>query len=610
MSPIPFTNSNLENKSIGNGVELATWGRHNNSCDIHISQKENDSILILNGYISDAPGNYNYQDQNNVVDNLRQLIMQEESHWKTESIIKELYGSFSLIFISLKDRVAVSFTDRICSRPIWYHKTKRGFVISSNALAIARITDEKTFSLENLVSYFLYGSQIDLKGSIFSKIYMQPEGSFIQYDYSKDDLSKVSKWYKFKHEPEDSRSLSSWVELVAERSLAAAERILRTTKKPLIFLSGGVDSRLAASAIVRAGGKPTLCTLGDSVNLEVKVAKLVAKALNCQQTVILRDEQWYLRNITKTMFYSNGSFSWIHSHFNKAYETIQESHGVDSAILGDFCEAFSKICFSSETNLRRVWDNDEFVKDFNKLPLPNYQPTNSYKTSKLFHNECLSEAKISLQKSIKDRYFEAKKVSLDPLIIGDYFFRWQMAPCIATFQMFNDVRISGAERNIMFDREMHQLLEILPSSVRQDKNLGSKVISKLSPISSLVPNANSLLPLSMPDALHKLSKKIRPKLGKIKRSLVSNTYHTTASWPHLPKLYLDDSNWKKRIQQQLLDKRLLPGEIFNRSSIEKHLKDFYEGDISLHTDIERLLGFTEVLKALEEEFIELDQDGF
>ena len=142
----------------------------------------------------------------------------------------------------------------------------------------------------------------------------------------------------------------------------------------------------------------------------------------------------------------------------------------------------------------------------------------------------------------------------------------------------------------MFDKDLHQLLEIMPSAVRCQKNLGSRLVNHLCPRAALIPNANSMLPLLFPMFAHSLSKTMRPKLGKIRRFLFSNTHQTTASWSHLPLLYARHPAWQKQIENRLLDDSSLPSEIFNRSAVELCWREFCAGDITRHADIEKLLG--------------------
>lgn len=570
---------------LSSGIELFTWGSHG---DIHISHKRGHSLLIMFGFISEAPRLSPFTTQQDACDLIRAHFDGDHSKHVFCDFVSTLYGSFSFIYVSFKEQTVYTMTDRLSSRALWYKCTGDDLLVSSHSIPIARMSQNVRYSPGSLGAYLLYGGPVEPTKSLFSGIFCQREGTLLKHKHGSD--SAETTWYKYHHTPDKNRSIKSWVQLSSERFVKAAERMLKTTSKPLLFLSGGVDSRLAGAALIAAGGSPLLCTLGDSMNLEVRVAKAVAKTFQCQHEIIIRDDEWYLRAIPRAMFNSNGMYSWSHSHFSEAYSNLQVSHNVDSAFIGDFCEAFSKLLCNVPKERTELWTENEFISEFDKLPLPNYRPINRKKTLNLLQEDFREVTERQLRHDILSRYARVSRVSDDPLIVGDHFFRWQTTSCAATFQMFNDVRSAGPERNLMFDKDLHHLLEIMPSAVRSQNNLGSKLVNRLCPQAAMIPNANSMLPLLFPNYAHSLSKRMKPKLGKIRRFLFSNTHHTTASWSHLPLLYSGHPTWKKEIENRLLDDSTLPSEMFKRSAVEQCWREFCAGDITLHADIERLFG--------------------
>jgi hypothetical protein len=205
----------------------------------------------------------------------------------------------------------------------------------------------------------------------------------------------------------------------------------------------------------------------------------------------------------------------------------------------------------------------------------------------------------ALESDVRARYACTAEVSQDPRIVADHFFRWQAAPCIATFQMFLDLRSAGPERNLMFDRGLHELLEILPAGVRCEKRLGANLVRRLHPASARLPDANSLLPLALPSAAHRFAKTLRPKLGRLRRRLMSDTHRTTASWPHLPLLLQRDAFWRERVESMLFDEAALPPDTFDRAAIETCWNRFSEGDLSRHGELEGLIGLAQLGRITE-----------
>lgn len=567
-------------------VSLFSWG--SSLGDVNFSIRKNESLLILNGYITAAPKLANFSNQQKVCDLLREHLDANNPLQEFISITPQLHGSFSLVYVKLKENTAYAVTDRIASRAVWVKKNNGTLIVSSLATSIAKVTKASEYDLAGLGSYLLYSCPIEPTRSLYDGIRAQREGRIRVLQPSTDEREHT--WYQFRHEPNHSLSYKQWVNLAAQRLQEAASRILTISKNPMVFLSGGVDSRLTAAALCAVGGKPLCVTLGDSVNLEVKVARRVAAALGCPHEIIIRDPHWYLRGLSSAVFESNGCYLWTHSHFHEAYRKCQEKFRIDSALVGDFGEAFSKLLCSVDDARTSVWSEDEFITSFDQLLLPAYRPVDRAKTLRLLHSDVSDFVQKELRMDIQQRYSDVSRVSSDPKIVADYFFRWQSASCCPTFQIFEDLRSAGPERNLMFDQGIHDLLEVLPSTLRNKANLGASLISKLHGRAGNVINANTRLPLSFPSSFHVLVGDLRYRIAKLRKAYIANTHRTYGSWSYLPRLYTDDPLWRRSIEDILYNHENFPSDIFNPTAIETCWKNFCHGDLSLSKDIESLVG--------------------
>ncbi len=575
------------------GVNLWSWGSR--AGDILFSKFENHSLLILNGYITESKELEFGIKQNEVCNRLKALLDQGDSSIKIREFAASIFGSFSLIYLSLKDSSVVTVTDQIASRPVWYKTDGEKIWISSHMIPIARVTGKTNYRLGSLGSFLLYGTAMEPTMSIISGIKSLAEGTLLKFKGTK---IVEDRWFEFRHKADEKKPLKQWVKEISDSLSNSAERILSISKEPLIFLSGGVDSRLAGAAFKNVDGNPICCTLGDSDNLEIKVARLTAKALGYDQEIVIRDNEWYLRNLQDNVFQSNGSYVWNHSHFSQAIQKIFIQRNFDCVVLGDMCEAFSKLFCDLSKNRKSVWSESEFLQEFNSLLLPNYKPDHPGYTLGLLHNDVQIDTEKELNYDIKHRYAKLHNVSSDPLIVGDHFFRWSSAQSLPTFQMMNDVRSVSQDRNLMYDQEVQMYLTTLPSAMRNSKNLGARMVAHLSPVAALVPNANSMMPLLLPHLIHSFSKSIRPKIGKARRKLFSNTFQTTASWPHLPLLYAGHPNWKNKVEECLFEDESLDENIFDKKAIRNCWSDFCSGRLELFTDIEKLMCLGSLSKLL------------
>jgi len=141
----------------------------------------------------------------------------------------------------------------------------------------------------------------------------------------------------------------------------------------------------------------------------------------------------------------------------------------------------------------------------------------------------------------------------------------------------------------MFDQDVHSLLEILPSHIRNGANFGARLIRKLDPAASRVLNSNSLLPLCWPPAAHRLSKKCKPVLGKVRRFVMGNTHRTTGAWPEKTALYGTDRLWRDYVEQAIESDHLFGETLFDRDRVRQCWRALAEGAREGAPDLEKLL---------------------
>ena len=452
----------------------------------------------------------------------------------------------------------------------------------------------QTYDLGALASFMIYGGPTNPNKSIYKNIFSVPPGSILST--KEDHVLQIDRWYTFRHRPLNASSMSDWIQLGVERFRAAAQRHVSSIADSLIFLSGGVDSRLVACALQDSGVKPILYTLCDSINIETRIAKLVANSLNCEHLIFQRDQHYYLDQIQNNMLESGGSYVWTHSHFAKAYKLILNQRRIGCAMLGDFCETFSKLFCETEITDLALSSTENFIQFFDDLHLPLYRPPHKSLSLTLFKKSAREDAIEKLNLGIADQYERHLQVSSDPLIVADQILRTGSAGTAPTFQMFLDMRSVGCERNLFLDRDIYSLLEILPSKFRNHANLAAKIINAFSPKMALIPNSNTLIPLHWPKFFHKTTKDLKPYIGSLKRKLVSNTHRTSGSWPKKDILYRNDLEWNNCISKLFANDDYFNSQIFDYETIKQFWHEYNIGRIELSTDIERLIGIATIAK--------------
>jgi hypothetical protein len=574
-----------EYSPIGQGENILTWGRSNG--DIHFIARGKNSYLVLSGYLVGAKSRQAFNNQSDAAEWCLAQIDGKESFEALAEWLSELHGSFGFYYRNDQRDVTYCIADRMASRPLWRKWHNSGWLVSSHPTAIALSLPSPKLDAGFVASFLLYGGPVDPSKNLFQGVEGTPPGTIVSLDAQGNH--NEYRWYSFHHQPDNDLSLTDWVNLTSERLLSAASRLVQSGENLAVFFSGGTDSRLAAAALKAAGGSPLLVTLGDGENLEVKVARKTAKALGLRHKVIWRDNLWYLRSLENAVYETGGNYVWIHGHFSEAAASVSEEYGATSFILGDLCEAFSKLCCSVDQAGKERWSPEEFVSAFDQLRLPLYRPANRESTLSLLNAKIRAEVETSIVSEITDYYGKVSDASKDPLILGDQCLRWNSVQTIPTFFMFMDLRSSVPERNMMFDANVHEVLEMLPSRFRNEKNLGALLIHKLHPRAAWVMNSNSMLPMCWPPAAHKLTRRIKPILGKARRFIFGNTYRTTGSWPKHSILYATDPEWRRSFESILNQADLFDPEIFDRDAIRQCWHEFLLGKADRVGDVEKLV---------------------
>ncbi|MHC1766894.1 MAG: hypothetical protein AB9869_21765 [Verrucomicrobiia bacterium] len=574
---------------------LWTWGGA--AGDIRVGGGGEGRFVTLSGYITGLKEGPSFRSQAEVADFLLKAFERDADPRAICALAERAHGSFSVLFRSQQLGRLICLSDRVASRPLWLYKRDGVTAVSTHPSSIAAALGLTTFDTGAMASLLLYGGPMDPRKSLFKGISGLAAGSLLELD--DHGGARERRWYTFRHNPDSHLSRTEWTRVAADRLVAAAERILKLGESPVIFFSGGTDSRLAAAAMKAAGGRPLLLTLGDSVNTEAKVARQAARALGLPHEILLRDRYHYLRGLRRAVFESAGNYVWTHGHFSQAAEQIGSRQPGAAFMLGDFCEAFSKLCCSVPAVAGSALTQERFLAEFDRLPLPLYQPRNRDASLSLLARDARDEAVVNLRESLATRYTELRPGTADPAVFADQFLRWEQTGTIATFFMFLNLRSAGADRNLMFDRDVQGLLEVLPAAMRNSANLGARLIAKLWPRAAWVPNSNSLLPMCFPPAAHQFTKTCKPLLGKVRRWWMGNPYTTTASWPQHHVLYLNDPKWRRFIEGVIDEAESLDQAVFDPGAIRQAWQELGQGKQERALDIQKVVLFTHTVRMLK-----------
>ena len=577
---------NTQKISFASNIYIMAWG--NAPGDVIFSSGR-ESGLLFNGYITEMPIPGTFATQLEAVDLLREFIdLHSGDNNALTSMLNGLNGCFSFVRIDRNTSDILAITDRKMSRPLWCCSRKGDVAVGSNPLAVASLMDAFEPDPGGIGSLMLYGGQIAPTHTTFRDV-RAVDSAELKWFYHGGTTASLY-WHTFSHQPDYRKSRRAWVEYITERLFAAAERINRISPRQLVFLSGGLDSRLACAALCAVGAEPLTATMTDSENIELSVARKVASKLGCRHETIIRNRYWYLDSMHTIVRDTGGANDWIHSHFARAYTMLREKEGegnIDAALLGNGLESFNKLIHRVDPDDRHIWSADEFRVNFDKLYPAAYVPANRESTLSVFTPAARRAVEEQLGGNIVTRYLAIRDVSEEPATVMSYFVRWQAISSLTAFFNNVDVRLAGPERSLMLDAEMLDILSVLPARMRDRAGLEAAVISRISPAAARIVYSNTLLPPSFPEAAHSFSRYIRPKIGAVRRYM-HPSFRSSGSWSNLFYLFGSDARWNKTFSDVFHDRELFPPDIFDYRVIRDKWDRLQRGEYQYGVDIERL----------------------
>jgi len=504
--------------------------------------------------------------------------------------IEQLNGSFSLLFFDEKTGRMTAFADRFASRSVWFTQEDGTWMVGNfpSALAVMK-KDSPKINPAGLWSLLHTARHVGGQG-LYAEVNCLSAGE--QTVLSEGRPAEVRRWQERRYRPDYSLSPRDWGKRIASVLKDSAQAYERICTSPHLFMSGGLDSRIAAAAFGPPLKSISLC---NTPNAETRLAALASKVIGIEHQVIVRSPHWYLDTLDAAALISSGNYQTTHAHFIVPTSNAVSRIPGAEFLLGDLLENFNKHYFTVPPG--KTWSYDpgrivEVLHSFVPYSLKDQSRLGAFIRPELRQaiRENYCQAMADYAKSLMD-------VSEDDADRLDTLLRWADVSLTPTYNMITCFWPLTHQRNIFFDNRVYDLALRIPSALRGAGILHRWTLHYLNRVLSLIPNANTWLPPIAPGSAGKITKKIRPTLGKIRRSFLAVGRHdqpvlvTSGSWALSQQLYRKDARYKLEIERIIKDESNFPDDIFHREEIEKTWARYLQGDTSYHFEIDSLFSF-------------------
>lgn len=577
----------IETKSYNNLLNVVLWSWSKPPIpDIHIScSKDKANLIVLHGAIT---GLGRFSKTKADKSQIGSIIVELWNRHGQE-LIPELNGSFSCAFINLQNQAITLITDRFASRPIWFSREGKIWYAGNSPAAIAVFFKSRPhLDAAGIWSFFATTRHVGSHG-IYHGIQNLSAGEVAELKPS--CCCKTVKWKRLKFTPRHEISAREWGKLIAGALQKSAKRLIQVTSDPHIFLSAGMDSRIAAATLK---GELNAWTLASTHNIATSIVRRVAARLNINHKIIIRSPYWYLDTFEAAALVGGGNYLINHAHFTAPIQQIKESNPRAAILLGDMLENFNKHYFHQTGINGPSFIPKEIPDIFHNLYSYSHKNPSSLKS--LFRPNIYEQIYKKWREVLIDISETIVEVSKEPEDCLDTLFRWNNCSYCPTYMMFECIWPLAEERNLMFDNDMADLHLSIPANIKGAGVLHLWTLWYLNKSLVILPEENSWLPPFAPKSWQNMAKKARPFLGRSMRKISSifqkkTSLKTTGMWQLLHETYQIDKKYSRFIENCLFDKDALPPDIFNQEEIKTCWQEFLMGNSKRYPEIDTLISF-------------------
>jgi asparagine synthase/glutamine amidotransferase-like protein len=388
--------------------------------------------------------------------------------------ISELRGSFTCLIYDYRLDKAFLFNDRRGSRPLFYKNECDGNISFSPEVSRLALPTEKV-SNDAACEFILFGSYYS-DHTLFEDIKKLPQASLLTF--SKDGFA-CSQYWRLNFNPADTNSREEpLIDECNELILHSTKRILRSTKKPFLFLSGGTDSRVLLGAILEVNGAIPTASYGTEEGDDFSVAKLLADENN------LLFEEFILPSSPP-----------ISAYIDTSLASDCRAETIDTPTMGDVFRLLSRK-YSTFINGDECFGWGATVNShteaFKAVGILDFTDASSLRDWLIKKNK--KETPLIIKRTLSALYKEANTVNTNDLKDLLYYEN-RMGNMLNGFTA-NKLRYLEQGRPLL-DEDLMEFVSNLPRRYRDDKYLLRKVLSTKYPQFMKIPlSTKDSIPLS------------------------------------------------------------------------------------------------------------------
>jgi len=507
-----------------------------------------------------------------------------------ENFVKKLNGCFLIVIYNFKKRELLIFNDRYGLLPHYYALVNGKLFFAPEAKAILQNENfRKEIDNEAVSDLFAFGEVIGDK-TFFKDIKTLPPASILKYKRGK---VSIKQYWDFPYNPNYSKKDEDFINELIQKFKNAVKRRTKENHKYGVSLSGGLDSRLVASTMVKEKkDKVTAITFGSLDCSEVKIAQKVSEVIGTKSKILLITPELLLDNSNRTVYLSEGldyiGVSFIPPLIKEMKDNIDvifDGFALDLTLGGSYLDKFP-YKFQTERELfdilyrkRRLFLDEELKN--------------------LFQNEYFHKIKeftfSSLDKSFKD----IKEAHLLNKI--DHFF---LQHHVRRFTLMGVVlgRNFVEYSHPTYDNDFIDIILTIPPELRKSHIIYRKFFKKIFPELAKIPYDKTSIRPDLPIGFWKKSIKYQHYLEVIKkriRRISKNKIFLSPkkSYVNFDEWFCNNKKWHDYFLKLLLGQdTICTKKYLNKDYIERLFQEHFSGQKDNSMKLLRIATFELFLK--------------
>jgi asparagine synthase (glutamine-hydrolysing) len=297
-------------------------------CKINIHDQLNNNIYTRDGISIAIWGDIFGINSHNITNSIQVRNSPEEAIFKQYAnrkgildIAKNINGDFNCLIYDSTIQKLFIFNDRFGFRPLYYYIGDNAFIFSSELKSFLSYPFFSTDTDWQSVSDYLRYEYVLGDRTLYKYVSVLTPSTCLEIGINSIKQNKY--WSPVYTESISLNNLDQAIDEGYELFKQSVRRRIFNTNNILVFLSGGLDSRLIAGVATQEGGNIVTSTLGAKYSYEYKLAKQVCRTLNIEMPKRFSiNDKWMIDHFKNIAWQSEAQhaslgLSWMHGVVTK-----------------------------------------------------------------------------------------------------------------------------------------------------------------------------------------------------------------------------------------------------------------------------------------------------